>query len=83
MEVKQKPIECGDIEGAEPISVPVCSPSSENWQQGMGKIAAFPVVRGNGTTPDKYVPFIWQILSELRQLAAKHGLGSPAVANML
>lgn len=32
---------------------------------------------------DRYVPFNHQVLSEICQLAIKHGLGSPAVANML
>lgn len=46
-------------------------------------IAACPVLRGNETAQDKHVPFNWQVLSKLQQLAAKHGLGCPAVANML
>lgn len=74
-------MECGDIEAAALISVPMYSPSSGDWRQGEGAIGAFPV--GNRTPPNKYVPFNWQILSELRQMAAKHGLGSPAVVNML
>ncbi|XP_059728989.1 uncharacterized protein LOC132341431 isoform X2 [Haemorhous mexicanus] len=44
-EVKQKAIDCGDIEEAELISVPMDSPSSENWQQGEGTVTAFPVVQ--------------------------------------
>lgn len=74
-------MECGDIEAAALIPVLTSSPSSGDWRQEEGAIGAFPV--GNGTTPNKYVPFKWQILSELRQMAAKHWLGSPAVANML
>ena len=44
---------------------------------------AFLVIRENGTAPDKCVPFKWQTLTELCHIAAKHGLGSPAVTNML
>lgn len=41
------------------------------------------MLQGYRTAPDVDGPFKWQVLSELRQLATKHGLGSPAVANML
>lgn len=58
-------------------------PSSEDWLQRCGTAAAFLVERGNGNGPDKHIPFNCQVFSKLRQLAAKHGLGSPAVANML
>lgn len=41
------------------------------------------MLKGSGIVPGKYILFQWLVLSELRQLTAKHGLGSPAVANIL
>lgn len=41
------------------------------------------MVRGSRTALDKYTPFQWPVLSKLCQLVTKHGLGSPAVANMV
>lgn len=69
----------GDYEGAELINVPI-SGDGEPEDETPG---AYPVIRGNGTSSDKYTPFQWPALSELCQLVAKHGLGSTAVANML
>lgn len=82
MEVDQNAMESGDLEGSGLITVPLSSSPEEVWQKVGGTVMAFPVI-GSGTTPDKYVLFNWQVLSELCQLAAKHRLGSPAVAKML
>lgn len=46
-------------------------------------VEVYPVLRGSGAVPNKYTPFKWPVLSKLQQLVAKHGLGSPAVVNML
>lgn len=69
----------GDFEGAEKIDVPVLG----GWEPEEVTTEVYPVLRGNGTAHDKYPPFQWPVLSELHQLFAKHGLGFPAVANML
>lgn len=53
------------MEGSELTSVPMYSALSEDWRQGEGAVAAFRVLQGNVTTADNYVPFNWQILSEL------------------
>lgn len=73
----------GDIKGVDQISVPMSLLLLEGWQQAAETIAAFPILQGNGSTLDRYVPFNCQVLSKLCKLATKHGLGSPAVANML
>ncbi|TRZ07062.1 hypothetical protein HGM15179_020045 [Zosterops borbonicus] len=77
--VKQVAIASEFYEGAELIDVPM----SGGWELEDGTVAIYPVIRGNGSTPDKYNLFQWSVLSELCQLMAKHGLGSTAVANML
>lgn len=77
--VKQAAIASGDYEGAELIDVPM----SGGWDSEDRTVTVYPVIRGNRTTPYKCTPFQWPILSELHQLADKHGLGSTAVANML
>lgn len=46
-------------------------------------IGAFLVLLNNRTAPNIHVSFEWQVLSELCQLATKHGLGSLAIANIL
>lgn len=68
----------GDFEGEEKIDVPMLG----DWEPEAVTIEVYPVL-SNGTAPDKHPPFQWPVLSELCQLFAKHGLGSPAVANML
>lgn len=78
-QVKRAAMASGDYEAAEKIDVPM----SDDWKPGARTIEAYPVLRGNGTVPDKYTPFQWLVLSKLRQLVAKYGLGSPAVANLL
>ncbi|TRZ07688.1 hypothetical protein HGM15179_019420 [Zosterops borbonicus] len=77
--VKQAAIASGDYKGAELIDVPML----RGWEPEDGTVAVYPVIRGNRTTPDKYTPFKWPVVSELHQLVAKHGLGSTAIANML
>lgn len=58
-------------------------PLSGGWEHGARTVELYPVLRGSRTVADKYIPFQWPVLSELCQLATKHGLGSPAAANML
>lgn len=77
--VKLAAIMSGDYEGAELIQVPML----DGWEPEEETPGAYPGVRGNGTSSDKYTHFQWPALSELRQLVAKHGLGSTEVANML
>lgn len=78
MKVKQKALESGELKGAELITMPVSSSTEEDWHKRGKAIMSFPVIRGNGIALDKFVPFNWQILAELRQLAAKlkttHGI---------
>ncbi|KAF4804392.1 hypothetical protein TURU_008447 [Turdus rufiventris] len=81
--VKLMAVASGDLEYAEQISVPLPLLSLDNQETVSGTIGAFLVLQGYRTAPDVDGPFKWQVLSELCQLATKHGLGSPAVANML
>lgn len=58
-------------------------PLSGSQEPEYGTTEAHPVIRGSGNTPHNYTHFQWPVLSKLRQLVAKYGLGSPAIANML
>ena len=70
-----------DFEAAERLRIIRQSPEPKEPLDSVN--SAFPVIRGRGQAPDQHVPFTWQVLSELRQLAANYRLGSLAVTKML
>lgn len=69
----------GDCKGEELIDVLMLGA----WEPEDRTVAIYPIIRGNQTTPDKYILFQWPVLSELCQLVAKCSLGSTPNANML
>lgn len=70
-----------DFEAAERLKIIRQSPESKEPLDSVN--SALPVFRGRGQALDQHVPFTWQVLSELRQLATNYGLGSLAVTKML
>lgn len=78
-QVKQAVVTSRVFESADKIDVPV----SGGCETEDGVVGAHPVLRGSRTMPDQYTPFQWPVVSELQQLTTKHGLESPAIANML
>lgn len=78
-QVKLATLTSWDYQAAEVIDVPLSGSRESEYST----VEAYPVLRGSGKTQDNYTPFQWQVVFELRQLVAKYGLGSPAIANML
>lgn len=74
-QVKLIAIANGDLKDTEKITVPMPPLSLGSLEPMGGTTGAFLVLQSGGIAPDRYVPLKWQIPSELRQLAAKHGWG--------
>lgn len=68
--MKLKALDRGDYEVAELISVPMFPRSLDDQEE-----------QNNWTA--SYIKVVFKILSQLRQLATQHGLGSPVVTRML